>query len=379
MYLVWIRPFDALLRREENQPCASQKDDLHLRYMFRTDGEAWKANRLTSVLEQATEHVWGWRVNIRLYRQLSIGVTERHVREVHVPFNRFDDRSHQADLNVAFAWQSGHRPLERGATYGLDGAFPSTLQPSLLRAYQWVSTRWHEFLHLATQHSAASPNYHTVYHGACSKRKASTQLSLDPRGDQKRARNTSRLHTCQTSRNVKVSESPNLWRTVQAYKNSIQSGTLNPAKRAEKEIVPYLANYEVLLCLLCKNALKPKKGIEDHLRNSHQLKGEELRNILLQCATFLVQDPGLIPLPANGSRAISQLPVYGGYMCNYCVYLTTNRNSIVSHCSKRHNTSAGEGLAWACSSMRTFMRGRHTRYWVVDNTRLLQASTITPV
>jgi hypothetical protein len=51
------------------------------------------------------------------------------------------------DLNVAPAWQSGHRPLQRGTTYGLDGAYPTQLQPALLRAYEWASTRWHEFLH----------------------------------------------------------------------------------------------------------------------------------------------------------------------------------------------------------------------------------------
>jgi hypothetical protein len=65
---------------------------------------------------------------------------------VHQRFNRYDDKSPNADVNVAYAWQSGHRPLQRANTYGLDGAFPTHLQPSLLRVYQWVSTRWHEFL-----------------------------------------------------------------------------------------------------------------------------------------------------------------------------------------------------------------------------------------
>jgi hypothetical protein len=66
---------------------------------------------------------------------------------VHKPFNRYDDKGARADLNVVFAWQSGHRPIQRAATYGLDGAFPTTLQPALLRVYEWASTRWHGFLH----------------------------------------------------------------------------------------------------------------------------------------------------------------------------------------------------------------------------------------
>jgi hypothetical protein len=90
--------------------------------------------------------VWGYAVRIQLYRQLVIGVTEKHVREVHRPFNRFDDKGPHADPNVAFAWQSGHRPIARALNYGLDGAFPTQLQPALLQAYEWVSMRWHEFL-----------------------------------------------------------------------------------------------------------------------------------------------------------------------------------------------------------------------------------------
>jgi hypothetical protein len=55
------------------------------------------------------------------------------------PFNRYDDTTSEADSGVAFAWQSGHRPIQRGTSYGLDGAFPDSLQPALLRVYKWVS------------------------------------------------------------------------------------------------------------------------------------------------------------------------------------------------------------------------------------------------
>ncbi|KAJ5606699.1 hypothetical protein N7510_009480 [Penicillium lagena] len=79
------------------------------------------------------------------------------VGDVHQPFNRFDDQGPNVDLNVAFAWQSGHRPIARATNYGLDGAFPTQLQPSLLRAYEWVSTRWHEFLRQGSK-SASQPS-----------------------------------------------------------------------------------------------------------------------------------------------------------------------------------------------------------------------------
>jgi hypothetical protein len=31
-------------------------------------------------------------------------------------------------------------------TYGIDGAFPDSLQPALLRVYRWASVEWHKFL-----------------------------------------------------------------------------------------------------------------------------------------------------------------------------------------------------------------------------------------
>ncbi|OBT60212.1 hypothetical protein VE03_10258 [Pseudogymnoascus sp. 23342-1-I1] len=124
-YLVYIRPFLSMLQRQR---------DSYFKEVVPT--------RLL-----ATTEVWGLPANSQLYRQLTIGITEKHVQEVHKPFNRFDDVGARANRNVAFAWQSGHRPLQRATTYGLDGTFPARLQPALLRLYEWVSVQWHEFLH----------------------------------------------------------------------------------------------------------------------------------------------------------------------------------------------------------------------------------------
>jgi hypothetical protein len=87
----------------------------------------WPTTRLTAILKKATNKVWGQEVTSRLFRQLSIGITEKHVKEVHKPFNQYDNKGLEADLNIVFAWQSSHRPLQRGTTYGLDGAFPNQL------------------------------------------------------------------------------------------------------------------------------------------------------------------------------------------------------------------------------------------------------------
>ncbi|RYN62353.1 hypothetical protein AA0113_g12500 [Alternaria arborescens] len=151
-YLVYIRPFVKMLRRERRDTAPSPDSTLPF-CSDHTPDPPWESRKLTAILQRANSQVWGWPVNAQLCRQLSIAITEKHVKAVHQRFNRYDDKTSNADITVALAWQSGHRPLQRANTYGLDGAFPTHLQPSLLRAYEWVSIRWHEFLQQPTKGS----------------------------------------------------------------------------------------------------------------------------------------------------------------------------------------------------------------------------------
>ncbi|CAK7207844.1 hypothetical protein SEUCBS139899_010659, partial [Sporothrix eucalyptigena] len=136
-YLVYIRPFCQLLRRETS-PGLTQEAMTNRAYLFLF--QPYKASRaavlVTSILRDATSKIWNRALGIQAYRQLSIAIAEKHVRELRRPADVYDDRSREADLHVALAWQSGHRPLVRGTHYGLDGAFPARLQPNLLRAYE---------------------------------------------------------------------------------------------------------------------------------------------------------------------------------------------------------------------------------------------------
>jgi hypothetical protein len=73
---------------------------------------------------------------MQIYRQISIAITEKHIRQISKPFNRYNDKSRAADIDVAFSWQSSHHPLQRGSTYGINAAFPDSLQPALLQVYE---------------------------------------------------------------------------------------------------------------------------------------------------------------------------------------------------------------------------------------------------
>jgi hypothetical protein len=150
-YLVHIFPFTKMLLCESGRAGRLEPRSSLLFHSDQAPDKPWRASRLTSVLRKMSAEVLVKPVGVRLYRQLSIGITEKHVREVFRPFNRHDDRAWGADRNAALAWQSGHRPLLRANNYGLDGAFPTKLQPSLLRVYEWASTRWHEFLYQSSK------------------------------------------------------------------------------------------------------------------------------------------------------------------------------------------------------------------------------------
>ncbi|KAK9443851.1 hypothetical protein VB005_02376 [Metarhizium brunneum] len=161
-YLAYIRPFVELLQRERKQSGLQsglegiRASPLLFRSQIGFGSKAWSAGRFNDALKRETWKVWDKSINSQIMRQLRIGITEKHVREVYQPFNRYDDKGPNASRNAIFAHQSGHRPRQRGTNYGLDGAFPTTLQPQPLELYEWVSLRWHEFLQLPSKQAQAT-------------------------------------------------------------------------------------------------------------------------------------------------------------------------------------------------------------------------------
>lgn len=124
IYLVYVRPFTDMLYRE----CLHHQRERRLLFAsFENPEQPWKTDFLTKALKKLIKDVCGSPFGVQVYRQLSIAVMEKYVKQVSKPFNRYDDKSAHADPEVVYAWQSGHRPLQRGTTYGIDGAFPDSL------------------------------------------------------------------------------------------------------------------------------------------------------------------------------------------------------------------------------------------------------------
>ncbi|KAJ0128821.1 hypothetical protein HZ326_28081 [Fusarium oxysporum f. sp. albedinis] len=86
LYLGYIRRLANLLRREQvghSEAAKKGSEERNERLLFHVNGKAWPTSRLTEILVNATLKVWNQPINVHLYRQLAIAITERHVREVH--------------------------------------------------------------------------------------------------------------------------------------------------------------------------------------------------------------------------------------------------------------------------------------------------------
>lgn len=159
LYLVYVRPFASMLRRI----CLHKQCNGRLLFADpETPTTPWTGAVLSKALGARAHMTVGVAMGVQVYRQVSIAITERHIQQISRPFDRYNDKGEDVGIDVAFAWQSGHRPLRRGTNYGIDGAYPDSLQPALLRVYRWVSTQWHRFLSLTEDHSRLRRNEQSI-------------------------------------------------------------------------------------------------------------------------------------------------------------------------------------------------------------------------
>lgn len=176
-YLSYIRPFAEMLSRR----CYGR--DRERRLLFAScehPDQPWRVEMVTKALKKLTKKGCGTAFGVQIYRQISVAITERHVKQISRSFDRYDDTSFDADIDVAFAWQSGHRPIQRGTNYGIDSAYPDSLQPALLRIYRWASEEWHHFL------QGDSPHQREDNQGATKRRMLAEEASDKDQNSPKR-------------------------------------------------------------------------------------------------------------------------------------------------------------------------------------------------
>jgi len=360
-YLVYILPLDTMLGREQDHLHGRQVKTRERRLLFSDPdepGHQWRAVRLTAVLQQATRRVWGQPINARIYRQLSIGITGKHVQEVHRPFNRFDDKSAQASPNVVFAWQSGHRPLQRASTYGLDGAFPTKLQPHLLQLYEWASVKWHEFIHQPSKvmPSAARPLPSTAVATTRvdANRPCSPEILQPPPIV---PRETSGLKR-KRQEDILDESHPRLYltspqqRRTEDYSsvNTTSLGSISSSEPVSSYLVregvssdlhdfgTFLRAISELNAIICRhcNSAYSKTNITEHLLRRHYLKGHAMKEAKGWIEGLNLSDS--VTLPKHYSAPIEGLSIRKGWVCNVssCLFVSLSTEVIERHISKEH-------------------------------------------
>ncbi|KAL2211172.1 hypothetical protein CC79DRAFT_1347852 [Sarocladium strictum] len=128
-YVVYIRPAVNVLVRE----CLPSRGSLgYLLFATAFSAGSLSSGSMTRELRRLSSYVplspsTTAAIGTQLYRQLVTAITEMHIKPAIELFNRHQDKGVDASLSAVLAWQAGHRPLQQATTYGLNGAFPTTL------------------------------------------------------------------------------------------------------------------------------------------------------------------------------------------------------------------------------------------------------------
>ncbi|KAK2469353.1 hypothetical protein H9L39_19070 [Fusarium oxysporum f. sp. albedinis] len=377
-YLVYIRPVVISILREcfhiehTNALLFSPLSQVGLK------PTPWTASTFTKELRRHCSAATGIPsgIGVQMYRQISIAITERHVHAAAARFNRFGDTTGTAGHEVAYAWQSGHRPMQRHTTYGLDGAYPDHLQPALLRAYERVSASWQNFLwgcdksgeprSIPVEADRAQLNYASTHHSLTpsQKRPFISDLEESP-SNNKRLRLRPDLSSVRGTMSTEAIAQPSSEESlVIGIEEDVNSFTCDYMSRPSPEgddeatepisddaplrIGPFVHVVELnlVICLDCETAIlarQVKAHLVDPLHRQH-LTLKERRNIsnqILEIPNILKDTDDLqhwkFPPPEAEPIPYLEPPLHNGLGCNSCRYIGRDLRRIREHYRQEHS------------------------------------------
>ncbi|KPA35178.1 hypothetical protein FLAG1_12152, partial [Fusarium langsethiae] len=346
-YLVYIRPLTYMLLRV----CFANHTTTPVMFAPAGPKSAWTTAILTRELQRLSQATPGISISIgvQLYRQLSIAITERHVRDVSASFDRYNSHAAYGDADAAYAWQSGHMQVQRSITYGLDGAFPSQLQPALLQLYLRVSKRWHEFLQLGDRCNGDAVVWDEI--------NTTDQRAISPGKRLRSADSTEALKISSKRNRVadscgsyagSVNSSTSLGQTMVTEEATNQmdpahDGTSNQWPRSDQSLTadPGLAldadywveamadellHYPAYRCLVCKTHGYAVSNLDSHLNTKHAHISAKTRRVIPSRYAGLelqgLSKDDFPHSPLNPIPAIEGLPLHTGFACTQCGFLT---------------------------------------------------------
>ncbi|KAJ5293540.1 uncharacterized protein N7443_009493 [Penicillium atrosanguineum] len=352
LYLVYIRPFAELLCREQNASSTALRPTDSFLFRSLVSGKRWQPSHFHQILTDATSKVWYHRVHPRWYRQISIAVAEKHVQTASRCLNRFDDKSAQANPDVVFAWQSGHRPLQRAQTYGLDGAFPTKLQPALLRVYETASHAWHDFLYPQSRGTVQRSKTVSV---------PTIELNIPP----------PQSAECLAKRSL-----DSLLTLPVAKRQRPSSPELIPLPVAESHRwLPYLRMLSECRVVLCTvyGGCYTRCNLSRHLLEGHQVQFAHRRRILasplLEGSAFADTLANVVH-PSDGVAEIAGLPSQVGFICHTdeCQFRSSSQERMRQHYNSMHQWRVRTmgPIPWRQAYLQTlFQQKQNIKYFTV--------------
>jgi hypothetical protein len=375
-YLVYIRPtVETLLRH-----CFQERQvhtllfSTNLIVARRSSYRQWNCQDLSRALQ--SHNILRFRLGTRLCRQLTIAMTEKHVRAA-MYFNQYDDRSQRASLETVLAWQSGHRPLQRATNYGLDGAFPHQLQPNLLRLYARASEHWHRFLSFGSATADSRQSFkptqlpvqavQPVIFSDHGRRQPLSELSqatirhipattyqgdenIDSGRETKRQKLEihSAVNTATSQASMVERRAPSPARCPGPAQNPSRDSQPTVKEFTFSTIFVHFRQYQIIVCHCCQSPRAvPPAQVKAHLRSHHPFIPVKARESIVhhvQKMLHLAWQPQDVMWPDPWDEPVEGLLVYSdAYRClatnlngTCCRKVLRNLRGIQNHCSEEH-------------------------------------------
>ncbi|KAJ6785046.1 hypothetical protein PWT90_11087 [Aphanocladium album] len=128
--------------------------------------------------------------------------------------------------------------------------------------------------------------------------------------------------------------------------------------------VYYDDQYKVMLYRDCRTAVPPGQSIARHLRNTHSIKGQDLKEIMDYTALLDMADIRGVPRRPDYSPPHTMLRTEKGFSCTECRYLTITRDAVTRHWRTSGHTNSGEECTRV--QLQSWQRGKDTSYWIIQ-------------
>jgi orsellinic acid/F9775 biosynthesis protein OrsD len=160
----------------------------------------------------------------------------------------------------------------------------------------------------------------------------------------------------------------------ESFQNTTNNqGTMaQPIPEALAHLVGLNVEFNVLICLQCKYAVKPTT-ISRHFGDKHKTPIKLRKQLDEYVREFPFQyDHTSVRLPSNKSAPQPIIPVLDGHLCKDpdCQYMSRNRDVIRQHSNQAHNKKrdADEDL-FESVQLQSWFDDRRARYWIVDQSK----------